>query len=111
MDSNVTLPLNLDASFRISALNKRSALFLETSHSFCKSENRLILENSLKKAEFARKFGLGERQAHNYMRRFKGMEYLSDYYDVLHTQSFDDAIESMAIICQRNGGQLSPSAL
>ena len=58
MDSNVTLPLNLDASFRISALNKRSALFLETSHSFCKSENRLILENSLKKAEFARKFDL-----------------------------------------------------
>ncbi len=62
-------------------------------------------------AEFARKYGLGERQAHNYMRRFKGMEYLSDYYDVLHTQSFDDAIESMAVICHRNGGRLNPSAL
>ena len=62
-------------------------------------------------AEFANKFGLGEKQAFNYMQRFKGMQYLSAYYDVLHTQSFDEAVESMAIICQRNGGKLNPAAL
>lgn len=57
-------------------------------------------------AEFARKFSIGERQAFNYIRRFHGMEYLDSFYDVLHTQSFEDAIESTSTICQRNGGKL-----
>lgn len=57
-------------------------------------------------AEFARRYGIGEKQAFNYIRRFKGMDYLNDFYDVLHTQSFEDAIESTSIICQRHGGML-----
>lgn len=57
-------------------------------------------------AEFAQKFGIGEKQAFNYMQRFKGTDYLASFYDVLHTQSFEDAIESVSIICQRNGGKL-----
>lgn len=57
-------------------------------------------------AEFAKKYGIAEKQAYNYMQRFKGTDYLSSFYDVLHTQSFEDAIESMSIICQRNGGKL-----
>lgn len=59
-------------------------------------------------AEFALKFGLSERQSYNYMRRFKGVDFLHQYYDVLHTQSFDDATESIAIICQQNGGRINP---
>lgn len=57
-------------------------------------------------AEFAKKFGIAQKQAYNYMQRFKGMEYLSQFYDVLHTQSFEDGIEAISIICNRNGGQL-----
>lgn len=57
-------------------------------------------------AEFAKKFGIAQKQAFNYMQRFKGMEYLSQFYDVLHTQSFEDGIEAISIICNRNGGQL-----
>jgi hypothetical protein len=62
-------------------------------------------------AEFARKYGIAERQAYNYMYRFKGTEYLSSFYDVLHTQSFEDAIEAVSIVCKRNGGQLNYSTL
>ena len=57
-------------------------------------------------AEFAKKFGIAQKQAYNYMQRFKGMEYLSQFYDVMHTQSFEDCIEAISIICNRNGGQL-----
>lgn len=58
-------------------------------------------------AEFAKRFGIGEKHAYNYMWRFKGIEYLFTFYDVIHTLSFDEAIESMAVVCQRHGGKLS----
>ena len=57
-------------------------------------------------ARFAKKFDLGQRQAYNYLKRFKGIDYLMSFYDVLHTQSFEDAIHDISIICQRNGGAL-----
>ena len=57
-------------------------------------------------AEFAKKFNLGQRQAYNYLKRFKGIDYLMSFYDVLHTQSFEDAIHDISIICERNGGTL-----
>ena len=54
----------------------------------------------------AKKFNLGQRQAYNYLKRFKGIDYLMSFYDVLHTQSFEDAIHDISIICERNGGTL-----
>ena len=57
-------------------------------------------------AEFAAKFSIGEKQAFNYLKRFKGMEYLSEFYDVLHTLSFEETVSSLATICNRNGGKL-----
>ena len=57
-------------------------------------------------AEFAKKFNLGQQQAHNYLKRFKGIDYLMSFYDVLHTQSFEDTIHDISIICERNGGTL-----
>lgn len=57
-------------------------------------------------AEFASRFGIGERQAYNYLARFKGLAHLSSYYDVIHTQSFDDAVDVMVKVCGYNGGGL-----
>ena len=57
-------------------------------------------------AEFAKKFNLGQRQAFNYLKRFKGIDYLMSFYDVLHTQSSEDAMHDITIICERNGGTL-----
>ena len=54
-------------------------------------------------AEFAKMFNLGQRQAYNYLKRFKGIDYLMSFYDVLHTLSFEDAIHDISIICERNG--------
>lgn len=57
-------------------------------------------------AEFASKFGLNDRQAFNYLKHHKGIDYLESFYDVLHTLSFDEAIEALTIICQKHGGKL-----
>lgn len=57
-------------------------------------------------AEFAKKFNLGQRQALNYLKRYKGLDYLQAFYDVLHTKSFEETLHDISIICQRNGGRL-----
>lgn len=57
-------------------------------------------------AEFADKFGIGEKQACNYLMRFNGLAHFFSFYDVIHTQSFEDAVNTMAQICYNNGGGL-----
>lgn len=57
-------------------------------------------------AEFALRFGISQRQALNYLVRFKGMQHLEECYDVLHTFSFEDSIEALAMVCRNNGGRL-----
>ena len=57
-------------------------------------------------SEFAHQYGIHPRQAYAYMKRFKGMEHLEHYYNVLHTQSFPEAIEAVAQVCANNGGAL-----
>lgn len=57
-------------------------------------------------AEFADRFGIGEKQAYNYLSRFKGLAHLFTFYNVIHTQSFDDAVDMMIQVCAHNGGGL-----
>lgn len=56
--------------------------------------------------EFAKNFGISQKQAYNYLVRFKGMTHLNEFFDILHTQSFEDNVEMLAEICQHNGGLL-----
>lgn len=56
--------------------------------------------------EFARRHGLTIREASNYLVRFKGIEFLTDFYDVEHTLSFNDCIDDLTVVCRNNGGAL-----
>jgi hypothetical protein len=56
--------------------------------------------------KFARHFNLTERQAINYVERYGATQLIQQQYGVLHTLSFDDAIESIAAYCKRKGGNL-----
>lgn len=58
-------------------------------------------------AEFAATYRIKQKQAFNYLNRFKGMEFLQQHYNVIHTQSFEDAIEALVMVCRRNGGQIA----
>lgn len=57
-------------------------------------------------SEFAQKFDLTERQAYNYIRRHKGIPFIEEHYGIIHTLSFEEAVESVAIFCHKTGGKL-----
>lgn len=57
-------------------------------------------------SEFAQRYNIHPRQAYAYLKRFKGMEYLQSYYNVLHTQSFHDTVDALTQVCLNNGGEL-----
>lgn len=56
--------------------------------------------------EFGRRYGLTLKQAFNYLKRYKGIEFIEQHYDYVHTQSFQSMIADIAEYCHRKGGQL-----
>ena len=55
---------------------------------------------------FANRFAISENDAYRYLHQYGTIHVAHEYYDVMHTQSFDDMVQSMALFCQRKGGQL-----
>ena len=56
--------------------------------------------------DFSDAHHLTPRQAHNYLRRYKAMDYLNEFYDVEHTLSPCDTVDALDIISKRNGGRI-----
>ena len=56
--------------------------------------------------EFADAYALNSQQAYRYLDRFKGIDFVNDFYDVEHTKSFADVVSDLAIYCRKNGGAL-----
>lgn len=56
--------------------------------------------------EFAKRHQLTEVQAYRYLKRFMGIAFLEKQYNVIHTLTFEDVVESLTIYCQRQGGAL-----
>ncbi len=54
--------------------------------------------------EFARHHAFSVREASNYLNRFKGIDFLMDFYDVEHLLSFDDCVADLTAVCRNNGG-------
>lgn len=56
--------------------------------------------------EFANKFGLSDAQAYRYISSFNGIELIEEHYEIMHTLDFKEAVNSLAIYCNRHGGDL-----
>ncbi len=56
--------------------------------------------------EFARKFGLSDRQAYNYIHSHKGVNFIEQNYGIIHTLSIEEAVDSIVAYCRRQGGSL-----
>lgn len=56
--------------------------------------------------EFSRRHKLTIREASNYLNRFKGLDFLSEFYDVEHKLSFNDCVDDLTVVCRNNGGAL-----
>lgn len=57
-------------------------------------------------AAFAKRYSLTEVQAEKYLSRYGGLEVCDLHYGIMHTLSFRDNVEYLAIYCRRNGGRL-----
>jgi hypothetical protein len=53
---------------------------------------------------FAGAKNLTQKDAFNYLEKYKGMEFLIDCYDAEHTLSVDDAVDDLTLVCKKNGG-------
>lgn len=56
--------------------------------------------------EFARQYNMSDRQAYNYIRSHKGIDFIEKNYGIMHTLGFGEAVESVAIYCRKWGGLL-----
>lgn len=51
--------------------------------------------------------GLPVQKAFQYLKRFQGIAFLLEFYDVLHLQSVEDTVDDMLLYCRKHGGQLA----
>lgn len=56
--------------------------------------------------EFAHQYDLSEKEAFQYLFKFKGIAFIKENYEVEHTLDFGTIIEDLGILCRRNGGML-----
>ena len=56
--------------------------------------------------EFGRRYGLTTKQAFNYLKRYKGIDFVDRHYDYVHTQSFESMINDIGEYCRLKGGML-----
>ncbi len=55
---------------------------------------------------FAKRFNLTNQQAYAYLRRFDGIDFLNDFYEVEHTESIESAVADLQLCCYNRGGRI-----
>ncbi len=56
--------------------------------------------------DFAARYNLTEKQAYRYLNFHDGISFIEENYGVIHTLSFQEALESVALFCKNKGGKL-----
>ena len=56
--------------------------------------------------EFARAKSLSKTQAFLYLLEHKALDFLTEFYDVEHTLSFEDAVSDLTNVSLQNGGKI-----
>ena len=51
-------------------------------------------------------YDLTEVAAFDYLKRYRGMAFLSKCYEAEHTVSYEDAVKDLSVVCRRHGGKL-----
>ena len=59
---------------------------------------------------FAKRFSISPKVAFDYLYKFKGIDFLVEFYEVEHLQSLDDTVDDLIVCCLNNGGDLSNDA-
>lgn len=56
---------------------------------------------------FTQRFHHSNAQFYTYLCRFDDIAFPLNYYEAEHTLSIDDAVEDLAVICQKKGGRVA----
>lgn len=55
---------------------------------------------------FAEDLGIDIRESYRYLKKYEGINFLVDYYDIEHTLSIENAVEDLKLLCKNNGGEI-----
>lgn len=55
----------------------------------------------------AKRYDISINETYHFLSRYKGIEFLQEFYDVEHTLNTDDVIDDVLAICSKNGGTIS----
>lgn len=58
-------------------------------------------------SNFTERFGVPTSLAYRYLARYKGIDFLLEFYNIEHTLSFDIVMSDVALYCRNNGGALA----
>lgn len=58
-------------------------------------------------SDFAEQHGMNDIEAYRYAKKYDGISYLNAHYGILHTQSMEDAVESLTEFCKNHGGAVA----
>jgi len=85
-----------------------TSVISKENRTFDLSSKVLSLDNKNKKSFYFVLYSLilTNANTYQYLRQYKGLDFLTKHYGVEHTQSIEDAVEDIAIICNRHGGAL-----
>ncbi len=56
---------------------------------------------------FGKRFSMSCEKAYDYMKRYSGLAFLIEFYDVEHLRSIEDTVDDVILVCKNNGGTLS----
>lgn len=56
---------------------------------------------------FATRFELSRQAAYAYLKKYQGLSFLIEYYDVEHLQDVEDTVDELVVKCQQQGGTLT----
>ena len=57
-------------------------------------------------SDFAKRYSITNIKAYEYLKQYRAIDFIQDYYDVLHTFSFEQAVEDISKYCAHRGGKL-----
>ena len=82
---------------------KRARFWYNATVSYREKKNRIEYMVTCV-GDFARAHKMTPADAFSFLQKFEGLDFLSDCYDVEHSQSIDTAVDDLSEVCMRNGG-------
>ena len=56
--------------------------------------------------EFSKQKKISKKVAYNYLKKYKGLDFLNECYEAEHTVSLNDTVEDLTEVCKGNGGTI-----